>query len=322
MHSMARVFITCVLFASLCHAEIYRCTAPDGSAVFADTPCGADAKRQVVKPIPPSEPQIPSPPSPPAANHMPPQMQATLEGVARRCAAEGFNAWIRTQAGARPDLDIQRAKLAQVTAKCRTALRLPEASAAPAPASTPARPAASSRSPTVLTARSGSGQPLVIERGSNLQPATCTNLAITANGRGPPVLYLGVADCVKHDEYQRAIELFVLAGLDSQFDAERVRDKSGQQTGQDILMNALQSIAPKQREAFARAIQALHASPQSLAALCEKTHRIGYPTYFPDYMVMHSANSLTVTPQLDALKPAFDAAATWQLVRTRYLNCN
>jgi hypothetical protein len=322
MHSMARMFIACALFASLCHAEIYRCTAPDGSAVFADTPCGADAKMQVVKPIRPSEPQTPSLPSPPAVNHMPPQVRATLEGAALRCAVEGFNAWIHSQTKPLPGLDIRRAKLAQVAAKCRTALRLPEASAAPAPASTPARAAASPHSATVLTARSSSGQPLVIERGSNLQPATCINLDMTANGRGPPTLYLGVADCVKHDEYQRATELFVLAGLDSQFDAERVRDKSGQQTGQDILMNALQSIAPKQREAFARAIQALHASPQSLATLCEKTHRIGYPTYFPDYMVMHSTNSLTVTPQPDALKSAFDAAATWQLVRTRYLNCN
>jgi hypothetical protein len=139
------------------------------------------------------------------------------------------------------------------------------------------------------------------------------------NSHSPPDLYLGVADCIRQQNYAQATDLFALATLNSQFDAERVRTKTTAQSGESVLLTAMAGIATPQREQFATAVRALHADPQALTILCDRTSRIGYPTYYPDYLVAHHRQAPSRDPR--ALNADFDPHATWTAVRLRNLNC-
>ncbi len=44
------VFISFLVFAQTSHADVYRCTMPNGTTAFSDAPCSATAKPIVVKP--------------------------------------------------------------------------------------------------------------------------------------------------------------------------------------------------------------------------------------------------------------------------------
>ena len=63
----------------------------------------------------------------------------------------------------------------------------------------------------------------------NLEPTqylSCVGLDSLKNTYTPPDLYTGVAACVKQKDYERAIDLFKLAGAYSFYDAQRVSDKT------------------------------------------------------------------------------------------------
>jgi hypothetical protein len=154
------------------------------------------------------------------------------------------------------------------------------------------------------------------------RPVGCVPLAQVDTTRTPPDLYLGVTACIQQDAYRTAAGLFALAGVESQFDAQRVLDKSAGQAGQVLIMNTFNGLSDEKREKFGKAVTEFAADTTALAQACTGIRKMGYPSYYPEYMVLHGIHAFTAKPGDPTLVATFDAAATWNSLLTTYLNCH
>ena len=152
-------------------------------------------------------------------------------------------------------------------------------------------------------------------------PVGCVPLAQLDNTHTPPDLYIGVSTCIQQNDYRAAAALFALAGIDSRFDAERVSDKSAGQAGQVLIMGTFNAIPDDKRKEFQKTITELNGDSAAMAQICGSVQKIGYPTYYPEYMVLHGINAFTAKPGDGTLAAGFDAPVTWNFLLTNYLNC-
>jgi hypothetical protein len=136
---------------------------------------------------------------------------------------------------------------------------------------------------------------------------------MSKNKVSPPELYSAVASCIKQRDYDRAAAFFALAGIDIRFDAARVTEPSARAAGGALLTLSLQGFSDVQQNHVRRAVQALTASPRR-DAFCAQVRRMGYPVYFPDYMIDHALAPADVDDN-------FDPEATWTSLRLNYLKC-
>jgi hypothetical protein len=152
--------------------------------------------------------------------------------------------------------------------------------------------------------------------------AGCLELDQLDNSRTPPDLYLGVSACIQQDNYRTAVAIFALAGMDAHFDAARVVDKTAGQAGQILINGTFDGLATEKREKFAKTINEVAADSQALATTCHRIRRIGFPVYYPGYMVVHGIHAFTAKPGDPTIEPTFDSAATWESLLKSYLNCH
>jgi Protein of unknown function (DUF3617) len=153
-------------------------------------------------------------------------------------------------------------------------------------------------------------------------PVGCVPLETLYNTRTPPDLYLGVSACIQKDDYHAAAALFALAGIESRFDAARVLDKSAGQAGTVLIMNTFNGLPQDKRERFGKAVGDLAADPNAMTDTCRTIRKIGYPNYYPEYMVLHGINAFTAKPGDGTLVAGFDAPVTWNFLLTNYLSCH
>jgi hypothetical protein len=153
-------------------------------------------------------------------------------------------------------------------------------------------------------------------------PVSCVPLNDLDNSRTPPDLYLGVRACIEKSDYPTAAALFALAGIESHFDAERVADKSAGQAGQVLIMGTFNAVPEEKRQEFQKTVVALNSDPKAMAPICLAIEKIGYPTYYPEYMVLHGINAFTAKPGDATLVADFNAPTTWAFLLTNYLSCH
>ena len=109
-------------------ATIHRCIGPDSNTIYADVPCGADAKATQVVTAPPA----PTAPSPPTTKSLTPEIIAAArdhsarETSAALCSSNNFNEWIKAQGHPLPDPNVRMAKLMEISNQCRRPLNLPD----------------------------------------------------------------------------------------------------------------------------------------------------------------------------------------------------
>jgi hypothetical protein len=168
------------------------------------------------------------------------------------------------------------------------------------------------KSPTQAAARSlkasqspAPGQDRANSNQAPTSPPGCVDLDQLDNTRTPPDLYLRVSACIQQDDYRAAVAIFALAGMDSHFDAARVVDKTAGQAGQELIIGTFDGLPADKREKFAKT----------------RIRSIGFPLYYPGYMVLQGVRAFTAKPEDAKLEPAFDGAATWNSLLTSYLNC-
>jgi hypothetical protein len=185
-----------------------------------------------------------------------------------------------------------------------------------------AAPAGSGSTPAFTVTRSG---PITnVTAAGNLaatKPISCRSLGGLDNTFTPADLYPGVKDCVDQDRYAEATDLAALAGIYGAFDASRVTDESAGQASKVLIMTTLGSVADSKRKLFQNAVLGMHSDPKALSRLCGRIRKIGFPRYYPKYMIMHGIRAFTGDPNKDALKSQFDPKATWIALQTSYLNC-
>ena len=153
------------------------------------------------------------------------------------------------------------------------------------------------------------------------QPMGCLPLDQLDNTRTPPELYVGVSACIQQDNYRAAVAIFALAGMDGHFDAARVVDKTAGQAGQILITATFDALPAEKRELFSKAVADVAADAPALARTCNRIRHIGFPSYYPGYMVVHGIHAFTAKPEDATLESPFDSAATWDTLLSTYLKC-
>jgi hypothetical protein len=161
----------------------------------------------------------------------------------------------------------------------------------------------------------------VVGQLASKQPLSCVSIDAVGKDHTPPDLYQGVSACIQQQDYRTAVALFALAGMQSRFDAERVLDKTAGQAGQVLIMNTFNGLPQDRRAKFQAAVKALAADPETLSRTCASIRKIGFPTYYPEYMVLHGIRAFTAKPDDPTMEPNFDGAAAWKSLLSTYLNC-
>jgi Protein of unknown function (DUF3617) len=191
----------------------------------------------------------------------------------------------------------------------------------PAPQAQP-NPGLVQQAPTVIATQSGNVTNMSIAgQLAAKNPVGCVSLSDLDNTRTPPDLYLGVTACIEKGDYPSSAALAALAGVESRFDAERVADKSAGQAGQVLIMGTLNALPEERRQQFQKIVTDLNADPKAMAPICRSIEKIGYPNYYPEYMVLHGIHAFTAKPGDATLVADFDAPTTWNFLLTNYLNC-
>ena len=141
----------------------------------------------------------------------------------------------------------------------------------------------------------------------------------------PPDLYRMVGQCIQSNDYPSALALFVLAGMDTRFDAPRVADNTVGDTGAALIMQTFDSIPKAAHKKFDTATDLVRTDNAVRDYLCGWVQQVGPPTYYPTYMIMHGMNAvvagLTKKPLQEELLPVPDASGTWKTIGTNYLHC-
>ena len=137
------------------------------------------------------------------------------------------------------------------------------------------------------------------------QPLGCVELDQLDNSRTPPDLYVGVSACVQQENYRAAVAIFALAGMDGHIDAARVIDKTAGQAGQILNSATFDALPTEKRDRFAKTVTEVAADPAALARTCNRIRRMGFPTYYPGYMVVHGIHAFTAKPDDPTLESNF-----------------
>ena len=166
----------------------------------------------------------------------------------------------------------------------------------------------------------------VAAQGTQLFPKrACVQLDSIDNSHTPIELYSSLNDCMQNNRDADAVNLFILAGMDSSFDSVRIADKTAGQARVILIMALFGGMAADVHARFETAMKALMDHPSRHAILCEQVKKVGPPQYSPAYMVSHGLgvmqSALANQPPPTPFEPKFDAAATWRDLITNYLNC-
>jgi hypothetical protein len=112
-----------VVLSPICHSAIYKCAAKDGSTIFSDQPCAADANTVSVNPQ-----QAPLAGTTPDAKSDTTQvpLSANMESIATQCESQNYTAWLRNQ-DPKPNALVAADKQKAIADQCHKILRALEA---------------------------------------------------------------------------------------------------------------------------------------------------------------------------------------------------
>ena len=170
--------------------------------------------------------------------------------------------------------------------------------------------------------------PIMLRYGYNRTIATGT---ITASGTlaqaiPPSLVLIVLADQLGRsvgDMYAGAfIPGIILAGLYARFDTLRVADRTAHGAITVLTMTVGQSATPQQQKKLMAEINKfLVKGTPELAATCQTVRKIGYPDYFPRYMIKHGLSAFMAEPRNRGLVTNFEAEKAWEQVLDTYLHC-
>lgn len=147
----------------------------------------------------------------------------------------------------------------------------------------------------------------------------CIGLNEINNTMIPPDLFRGLKKCINQEKYDNAANLYFAARLFGAYDAKRVADRSAGQGITVLQINTFNSIDKKKTEKLQALLKEQYGKgSKKLAALCTAFKSVGYPTYYPKYMILHGIGAFTGV-QSNGLKREFDQASEWNRLLSR--NC-
>ncbi len=155
------------------------------------------------------------------------------------------------------------------------------------------------------------GQIKNYESEGNLEctPGDLKEISEITNEDNPVSIFGLVKLKVEAGEYDDASIAFFVATVYSVFDTKRVKDKSAHQALAFARMNTVQDFSVEQAKKFQQSSNNLMKDQKKLLNLLKK---IGYPKYYPKYMIQHGMSAFTNKKDDDGLVENFDPSATWK----------
>lgn len=179
--------------------------------------------------------------------------------------------------------------------------------------------------PQYTVQTSSNGQITNYEASGNLQANDilgCVPVSAVTNKHTPADIYPGVADCVKAGDYEKATQLFAVAGTFGRFDQLRVSDRSARQAIRALQINAFADLTEEQRENFKKVmLPMLQVGSSGLSSLCSTIGRIGPPDYVPSYMIQHGMGAFLGRSD-SGLDRDFEPGKGWKESLSGYIHCS
>ena len=151
----------------------------------------------------------------------------------------------------------------------------------------------------------------------------CIPLSKVQNDYTAPELFDASIQCMKQNNVNDANELYLVARAYSTFDALRVTDISARQAVTVLVMNFGQSLeALGKVEEFMQAFKQYRSNQEKKGDFCSQMKKIGSPSYYPNYMILHGIKAFIENPHKDALVKNFDSIITWQKIYIDSLKCD
>ncbi len=173
-------------------------------------------------------------------------------------------------------------------------------------------------------AGAGAAQVTKLETPGNLAPTVdpgCIAVTEAVPKLSPPDLGLGVLACAAKDDWDRAVELYILMQLRAEFDKRRVADQTALQAEDVLSMQVTDALPAGGQEKLTVAFERFGGSggPRH-GALCEAARTSGPPDHDPSWMAQHGMAAFT-NPDAEPLVPGFDPDAAWAEVLQAYMQC-
>lgn len=155
---------------------------------------------------------------------------------------------------------------------------------------------------------------------ASLEPIKCVGLSEVKNTNTPADIFPAVRLCVDAGDFERASDLYALAGVYGRFDTLRVEDESAHQAILVLQINSLETLPQDRAQAFRDHLKAnLDPKSSRLQKLCAKIEMIGPPSYEPIYMIQHGMGAFIESEENQEIET--NAAAAWTESLDGYLHC-
>lgn len=148
------------------------------------------------------------------------------------------------------------------------------------------------------------------------QDIGCIPIVKAKNTFTPPDLFKGAEACITQDNYHDAARLLLLAYVYSDFDFHRVTDESAKEAGYISYLEFISHISKflnldKFHSKMNKELKYIFKKSKELKKYCTQIQEIGYPRYYPNYMILHGLKAFYTDPHQDALVKDFDAQTAW-----------
>jgi len=141
------------------------------------------------------------------------------------------------------------------------------------------------------------------------------------NTMTPVELYGSAATCIAQEKFSNAFVVYGLASSFSKFDTMRVIDVTSHDAPGILKNAAFSAVPPDKRNAFQKYAAPLFNDKAAVARLCKDIATVGYPTYYPRYMVNHGLQAVNKTLNGDGIVPQFNNVEAWKETLSTFLHC-
>lgn len=135
--------------------------------------------------------------------------------------------------------------------------------------------------------------------------------------------------CAERGEFEQALFLYALGGVDGYYDALRVADPSSHGAASLIREVALQALAthPERYLKFNAYVNSTLNDNAKRQKTCDAVRSFGPPSYLPQYMVDFGVGAIRTgagerSPRNRGLVENFDVNAAWSAALNEYLHCD
>uniref|UniRef100_A0A3B0LZF9 Lipoprotein n=1 Tax=Arsenophonus endosymbiont of Trialeurodes vaporariorum TaxID=235567 RepID=A0A3B0LZF9_9GAMM len=121
----------------------------------------------------------------------------------------------------------------------------------------------------------------------------CEKVKSNLNKSTPIVLYKGMVDCIKINQYKNGIFLYLLAGSYAYYDANRINTFYARKVHHDLLTENLALLTTAEYNSFWRILKNFMQQENQRKMVCSKIERIGVPDYQPIYMLRNKVTTIS-----------------------------